>query len=113
MNEDRPLAMSQQYSRRQILRAFALGGGLIAGELWVPGARLISIPSAGVDSELDILTFNEDNLEIMNVLANAGDRPIKLRPTRYLSDPDSFFFTTAKHPKSWRHIKGVVFEEGK
>ena len=33
------------YSRRQILRALALGGGVIAGELWWPGRKLISIPS--------------------------------------------------------------------
>ncbi len=32
------------YSRRQILRALALGGGVIVGELWWPGQKLISIP---------------------------------------------------------------------
>lgn len=32
------------FTRRQILRAAALGGGLIAGELWWPGRTLISIP---------------------------------------------------------------------
>lgn len=33
------------YSRRQILRAFALGGSfVVAGELWIPGQKLISIP---------------------------------------------------------------------
>lgn len=35
-------------SRRDILRAMALGGGIVAGELWVPGARVISIPSDDV-----------------------------------------------------------------
>ena len=35
-----------KYSRRQILRAVALGGGVVAGELWVPGAKLISAPRA-------------------------------------------------------------------
>ena len=34
-----------KYSRRQVLRAFALGGGLIAGELWIPGATKIFLPS--------------------------------------------------------------------
>ena len=34
------------FSRREILRAIALGGGLIAGELWIPGARLIFIPTS-------------------------------------------------------------------
>ena len=33
------------HSRRDILRAIALGGGLVAGELWTPGAKLISLPS--------------------------------------------------------------------
>jgi hypothetical protein len=31
--------------RRDILRALALGGAVVAGELWIPGKRLISIPS--------------------------------------------------------------------
>ena len=33
-----------KYSRREILRAFALGGGFIAGELWIPGAKKIFLP---------------------------------------------------------------------
>ena len=37
--------MAKQYSRREILRAMMLGGGLIAGELWWPGQKLISIPT--------------------------------------------------------------------
>ena len=32
------------HSRREILRAFALGGMFVAGELWIPGRKLISIP---------------------------------------------------------------------
>jgi len=35
----------KQFSRREILRAMMLGGGVIAGELWWPGQKLISIPS--------------------------------------------------------------------
>lgn len=31
-------------NRRDVLRAMALGGGIVAGELWIPGQRLISIP---------------------------------------------------------------------
>jgi len=42
--------VDKQYSRRQILRAIALGGGFIAGELWWPGRKLISIPQP--DTEL-------------------------------------------------------------
>jgi hypothetical protein len=33
-----------KYTRRQILRAAALGGALIAGELWIPGQRSIFLP---------------------------------------------------------------------
>ena len=33
-------------TRRELLRAIALGGGIVAGELWVPGARKIFIPRA-------------------------------------------------------------------
>ncbi len=36
-----------KYSRREILRAFALGGSFIAGKLWIPGQKLISIPASG------------------------------------------------------------------
>ncbi len=36
--------MSRQISRREILRAMALGGGLVAGKIWIPGQMLISIP---------------------------------------------------------------------
>lgn len=32
-------------NRRDILRAIALGGGVVAGELWIPGQRVVSIPS--------------------------------------------------------------------
>ncbi len=37
--------MAKQYSRREMLRALALGGAVVAGELWIPGQKLISIPS--------------------------------------------------------------------
>lgn len=33
-----------EYSRRDMLRCLALGGAVVAGELWIPGQRLISIP---------------------------------------------------------------------
>ena len=36
------------YTRREILRAVALGGGLVAGELWMPGRTLISVSSSGL-----------------------------------------------------------------
>ena len=34
-----------EFSRRDVLRAFALGGAVVAGELWIPGRVLISLPS--------------------------------------------------------------------
>ncbi len=37
-----------EFSRREVLRAMALGGAVVAGELWIPGQTLISIPNAGV-----------------------------------------------------------------
>lgn len=37
--------MAKQYSRREIMTAIMLGGGVIAGELWWPGQKLISIPA--------------------------------------------------------------------
>ena len=33
------------FSRREFLAAIAAGGMVVAGELWVPGQKLISIPS--------------------------------------------------------------------
>ena len=30
-------------TRRDFLRAIALGGGVVAGELWIPGQKLISL----------------------------------------------------------------------
>ncbi len=39
--------MTRQFSRREILRAATLGGMMIAGELWIPGQKLISIPRRG------------------------------------------------------------------
>lgn len=36
--------MNENASRRQFLQALALGGAVIAGEIWIPGQRLISIP---------------------------------------------------------------------
>lgn len=31
-------------NRRQLLQALAAGGVIVAGELWIPGRKLISIP---------------------------------------------------------------------
>lgn len=78
--------MAKQFSRRDILRAIALGGGVVAGELWWPGKQLISIASepvwvdpfglAPIKAEgarvLYDPALNEDNLEQMCIeLANS------------------------------------------
>lgn len=42
-------------SRRSFLRGLALGGAIIAGELWIPGKKLISIPKVPrVEGDFDI-----------------------------------------------------------
>lgn len=35
--------------RRQLLKGLAAGGLIVAGELWIPGQKLISIPKRGLD----------------------------------------------------------------
>ena len=40
-----------KYSRREILKCLAAGGVIVAGELWIPGARKIFISSAAPSSE--------------------------------------------------------------
>ena len=65
--------MTRQFSRREILRAAALGGVFIAGEFWFPGQKLISIPRRGTRVRLldgsmiifdDWLAFTERNMWI-------------------------------------------------
>ena len=43
-------------NRRELLRGLALGGTVIAGELWIPGKKLISIPKPlpRVEGDFDI-----------------------------------------------------------
>ena len=48
-------------NRRDVLRAIALGGGIVAGELWIPGARKVFLPPRrtpilGGDWEFDTVT---------------------------------------------------------
>ena len=38
-----------KFSRRELLKCLAAGGAVVAGELWVPGARTIFIPSHSLD----------------------------------------------------------------
>ena len=44
-----------EYSRREIMRAFALGGAVVAGELWIPGRVFISLPSPRLLTEANIV----------------------------------------------------------
>jgi len=44
------------YSRREFLRCLALGGAVVAGELWIPGQRVISLPDVrATDSWRDVI----------------------------------------------------------
>ncbi len=38
------MGLKANYTRRELLRCLALGGAVVGGVLWIPGARLISIP---------------------------------------------------------------------
>lgn len=38
------MGLKANYTRRELLRCLALGGAVVAGGLWIPGARMISIP---------------------------------------------------------------------
>lgn len=53
-------------NRRDILRAIALGGGIVAGELWVPGAKLILLPGRP--------ELNERNIEELCLRYKAYER---------------------------------------
>lgn len=39
------------FNRRELLKAIGLGGGVIAGELWVPGQRKVFMPSGNIATE--------------------------------------------------------------
>ncbi len=52
-------------NRRQLLRAIALGGGLVAGEIWIPGQKLISIPKVAKRPHY-IVYYNETLLHIVD-----------------------------------------------
>jgi hypothetical protein len=54
------------FSRREFLAAMAVGGLVVAGELWLPGQKLISIPSG------KIWTF--DDAPIVNRLYGYDER---------------------------------------
>ena len=53
------------HTRRDLLRCLALGGMVVAGELWIPGAKKIFISSSKVFEEPKILaatmTMSENN----------------------------------------------------
>lgn len=48
-------------NRRELLRGLALGGAVIAGEMWIPGKKLISIPklppAAKFDHQVHAMSF--------------------------------------------------------
>lgn len=60
--------MGVGYSRRDLLKCLAAGGAVIAGELWVPGARKIFIPEtpnpAMIDPWIDV-QFKDGRLYLL------------------------------------------------
>ena len=43
------------FSRRELLKCLAAGGAIVAGELWIPGAKIISIPKPVFNAAGDIV----------------------------------------------------------
>ena len=81
--------MNKHYSRREILRAIMLGGGIIAGELWWPGQKLISIPST--EEVLRYTAMERYSYGYTDGRAAFGSVPIKPEGQRVLydqSDPE-------------------------
>lgn len=67
---------SPKYSRRQILIGLAAGGAMIAGELWIPGQKLISIPQAlGVDIHKYLWVRMGPGVDQLQVLENPTNAP--------------------------------------
>ena len=48
------------FSRREFLAAMMAGGAVVAGELWIPGQKLISIPSRKIFIPEGTLAWMED-----------------------------------------------------
>jgi len=60
-------------NRRQLLKGLMAGGVIVAGELWVPGKKLISIPSRKVFTGVDLaLKGGVATIQIMETMP--GDR---------------------------------------
>jgi len=53
------------FSRREFLAAMMAGGAVIAGELWIPGQKLISIPSRKIFIPDGRLAWVEDGVTYM------------------------------------------------
>ncbi len=73
-------------NRRELLRGLALGGAVIAGELWIPGKRLISIPKA---ARLDGHSFEEQILWLIYDSKTYGGELTYLYVGLHTSDPAS------------------------
>lgn len=50
------------FSRREFLAVLAAGGMVVAGELWIPGQKLISIPSRKIFIPEGRLAWIEDGV---------------------------------------------------
>lgn len=71
-------------NRRDVLRAIALGGGVVAGELWIPGQRVISIPKKIYTPQDTILwTYHYDgdcNVWVSHLVDGHWSAPTMLGP---------------------------------
>jgi hypothetical protein len=60
-------------NRRELLKGLMAGGVIVAGELWMPGSKLISIPNGKVFTGVDLALKNEvSTIQIMDTMP--GDR---------------------------------------
>lgn len=60
-------------NRRSVLRALALGGGLVAGELWVPGARKVFLPARKIaDGNIYVPISHFVEIEHMSIWCAGG-----------------------------------------
>ncbi len=62
------------FSRREFLAAMGAGGMVIAGELWIPGQKLISIPSRKIFIPEGRLAWIEDGVTYLYGGARGGGK---------------------------------------
>ncbi len=95
------------YSRRQILRAFALGGSfVVAGELWIPGQRLISIPKPQLKYKAtEHFTFDEIKLSVQQMVDEAFNVHYARYHDLWIACSQEGGAIMSKDGIEWEHIK--------